>query len=300
VDNGGCGSPDQARCVDRPDVTAFCVAKVAAVSASEAICVLRADQAVDCLTGEIQGGLFRYPNRYAKITAASGSLCGIQPTGSVHCEFGPSEFQTAPTGTNFTAISGSRYHACALRSDATVACWGVDQEGSVTRPHFETGVRSVAVDGPGTCVVRNSGTLACFGVDEYGQLSAANEDGGTDFVAVSMGPGNTCALHTNGSAECWGNDSFGQVSGVAQAASSTFQSISVGEGTICGLRTDGTVRCWGNDEIGQAAGPNEAGGGIVQVSAGSGRTCLLWDDGTFRCYGVDIEGANSDPWARDE
>jgi hypothetical protein len=297
VDNGGCGSTDMARCVDRPDITAFCLGKVVAINASEATCVLRADQALDCLSPEIEGGLYRFPNRYTKMATSQSLICGIEPGGSVHCEMAPSELQSEPTGTNFTAITAGYYHACALRSDGTAACWGVDQGGSVTRPHFEMNLRFIAASGYSTCVVRTAGTIACFGSDETGALSDANEDGGTDFTAIYMSEWNICGLHADGSAECWGNNEFGQVSGVAQNGSGPYQSLSIGEATICGLRTDGTVRCWGADQFGQATGPNGAGNGIAQVSAGPGRTCLVWTDGTFRCYGSDDEGPNSDPWA---
>lgn len=297
TDNGGCGSPDQLRCLDRADVTAICVSKVVELSAWAPLCLVRGDDAVDCLSMQFQAGSFRLPRPYTKFTSSAAFHCGIEPAGSIRCERAVSEaLSITPAGTHFTAISGGFNHVCALRSDGTAACWGMDREGSVTGPNAETDIRQIAAGTSGTCVVRNSGTIQCFGLDEAGELDGPNDDGGTDFIGIYAGFQNVCALRMDGSAECWGNDAYGQVTGVAQATGVTFRSLSVGSGAICGVLSDATVRCWGNDQSGQVSGPNGAGSGVTQVTTGPSTTCLLFADGTFRCYGLGAAFLNNDPW----
>ena len=71
-------------------------------------------------------------------------------------------------------------HACVLRSDNTLACWGSGGLGQIgdnsAVDHLApaqintTGITSAAVGNAFTCATRNDGTVLCWGDDHQGQL----------------------------------------------------------------------------------------------------------------------------------
>jgi len=125
-------------------------------------------------------------------------------------------------------VSAGLWHACALRTDGTVACWGSNV-------------------GPGEGF---SG----------GYLGQATPPMGT-FTQVSAGAWHTCGLRPDGTAACWGSNGSGQ----ATPPASTFTQVSAGHDHTCGVTSDGTVACWGANSSGQATPPM---GTFTQVSAG--------------------------------
>ncbi len=52
-------------------------------------------------------------------------------------------------------------HACALRADRTVACWGDNTNGQTDAPDGE--FTTVAAAGTRSCGLRTDGTIACWG-----------------------------------------------------------------------------------------------------------------------------------------
>jgi alpha-tubulin suppressor-like RCC1 family protein len=128
------------------------------------------------------------------------------------------------------SVGGQSLHACALRSDRTVWCWGSNSDGQLGIGDIEN--RSIPVQVVGlmdavqvsvgfqhSCALRASGAIVCWGKGDDGRLG----DGGsarqtrpvtaavTDAVAVFAGYAHTCALRRDGGAVCWGNNEFGQL-----------------------------------------------------------------------------------------
>ena len=123
-------------------------------------------------------------------------------------------------------------HACAIKSDGTLACWGAGDNGrlgdgsgnSRSTPVYVsalgTGVAQVAAGGTHTCAVKTDGSLWCWGYNAYGQLGDGTTTGrvvptlvagGHAFAAVSAGPivpffGHTCGVTTSGAVYCWGDN----------------------------------------------------------------------------------------------
>ena len=82
-------------------------------------------------------------------------------------------------------ISGGGSHACLLRADGAVLCWGRNDDGQLgdgTRTPRSVPVRvlddaiALAAGERHTCAVRAGGTVACWGADDTGQLG---DGGGT-------------------------------------------------------------------------------------------------------------------------
>ncbi len=142
------------------------------------------------------------------------------------------------------AIAGYGGHACALKSDGTVSCWGGNFFGQLGTPSSDTcgsqacsktpvavkGLSGVAQLAQGstsahTCVRKMDGTVLCWGINNYGQLGVKSND--------------TC-----------GNQPCSQTP-IVVAGLSSVADIAVGNSHTCALKTDGTVLCWGWNGQGQ-------------------------------------------------
>jgi alpha-tubulin suppressor-like RCC1 family protein len=86
-------------------------------------------------------------------------------------------------------------HACALKSDATVWCWGSNVHGQLgdgttinqsipVQVQNVTGVTQVSTGYAHTCAMKSDGTVACWGWNVYGVLG-----NGGERSAISTGAG---------------------------------------------------------------------------------------------------------------
>ena len=65
-------------------------------------------------------------------------------------------------GGSFTEISSGANHACGLRANGSIACWGSNTSGQATPP--TTGVFTSLSSGDAhTCALRNDGAVVCWG-----------------------------------------------------------------------------------------------------------------------------------------
>ena len=176
--------------------------------------------------------------------------------------------------TGFTKVAAGTDFTCALKSDATVWCWGLNSSGQL---------------GDGTTTNRNRP------VQVSGLAGVADVDNQSDFA---------CALKSNGTVWCWGNGGFGQLGRGSTANSSTpvqvtglsgVTQISTGYGHACAVLSDGTVRCWGwnvNHMLGDGTTTSSSTpisvSGITtatQIRAGAWNNCVLLADQTITCWG---------------
>ena len=74
-----------------------------------------------------------------------------------------------PDGT-YEAVTAGDTHACALRTDGAVACWGGNDYGQSDAP--DGTYEAVAAGGDHTCALRTDGTIACWGGNDSGQSDA--------------------------------------------------------------------------------------------------------------------------------
>jgi alpha-tubulin suppressor-like RCC1 family protein len=99
--------------------------------------------------------------------------------------FGVSKAQpTAVAGvhTNWVGVSTGSFHACGVKSDNTIYCWGSQLNG-----------------------------LLGNGVDSLADLREPNKIDGVDWIEVAAGSGHTCAMKANNTLWCWGDNSYGQL-----------------------------------------------------------------------------------------
>ncbi|HVL33552.1 MAG TPA: hypothetical protein VM600_08230, partial [Actinomycetota bacterium] len=125
-------------------------------------------------------------------------------------------------------ISAGFDHACAVRNDGTVWCWGRNDHGQLG---FSTT----------TLCVLGTQRIPCA-------LSPGQVSGLTDIVHVDAGASHTCALRRDGAVFCWGDGSSGQLGrlpdrgGVTPVAVLTdATSVRAGARHSCAILRDGIV-----------------------------------------------------------
>jgi hypothetical protein len=188
---------------------------------------------------------------------------------------------TVPGVTNVVAFAGGWVHACALRNDGAVFCWGDNTYGVVGDPN--TSLR--AINTP-----RQLTSLGVPAIDvytaNYGSFSCAH----------------TAAFDVR----CWGRNNAGQLGGGTIGGESAnpvtvrglegVYSLALGGEHACALLEDGSVRCWGRNREGQlgnggttnAAAPvavQGLGGRAVAIAGGFQHTCAVLESGSVRCWG---------------
>lgn len=151
---------------------------------------------------------------------------------------------------DWTAIAIRFRHACALRQDGSLWCWGWNAEGQLGQED----------------------SMAPSTEEHIADPVQVHTD--RDFVAVDAGDGHTCAIATDGTLWCWGRNSdaeLGQESGntpeqihlpVQVGKATDWTVVRSGQATTCGVRGRAAY-CWGD-----SAGMDMAGTGIPGVTQG--------------------------------
>ncbi len=266
----------------------------------------------------------------AGVTSASLNLpwqsvdpraCFVTSEGSLFCggqDESTESFdgEAALTFTGVTHVSLGPWHACAVREDKTVWCWGhnffgqlgVEQSYDGTkRPVQAVGVASalkVGVSEMGSCALLEDGGVSCWGT---GPVVSAPFDSPTlrddvrDAVDLSVSGSSACAVIADGSALCWGG-LIQHPSGAAVAFESAVRlpapepidRVTADDSLACVLGKSGALYCW----RGLGSFPYEAYPGpppfptllladsmpnLVAVDAADGRVCGVTAEGKVWC-----------------
>ena len=185
----------------------------------------------------------------------------------------------------FTAVETSQTHTCAVASDGTLYCWGLNDEGQLGRPATNNGaylvpqlvpnqqnVRTIATGWRHTCALYWNGQVACWGHNDYGQLGCSNAatTSGLNLCVVTTKAGiavaeieasgdQTCARLADGTVQCWGRNDASQLGDGSSVSTPNpvpvhglthVVAISVGVWHACALIDNGTVKCWGSNYMG--------------------------------------------------
>ncbi|RMF18662.1 MAG: hypothetical protein D6761_02095, partial [Candidatus Dadabacteria bacterium] len=229
--------------------------------------------------------------------------------------------------TTWTSISVGETHACALRADRSMWCWGANESGqlgvssaalpatSVPRAVTVASVWTTAAAGHHhTCAIKATGSLWCWGLNVFGEVGT----GATGVeIAPTQLPGSwrsvcanrwhSCGIDSTDTAWCWGynpdgrlgsGDTANHATPVSVATGTTWQQIACGGAHTCGLATDGSVLCWGGNSDGQVSGTGNAltprpvalPTTATAVAAGGRHSCARLSDGSVYCWGNGASG----------
>jgi alpha-tubulin suppressor-like RCC1 family protein len=227
-------------------------------------------------------------------------------------------------------VSAGMFLTCAVKSDHSVWCWGLNDQGQLGNgtitsgsllPVKVTGIsvaQSVSASEASACALLLDRSVQCWGSNDHGELGNGTTTGSsvpvpvsgiTNATAVSAGGFGACALLSDGSVYCWGYNNDGQLGNgtttdssvpVAVSGLSAASGIAAGSSHSCAVLSDGTARCWGNNDTGQLgngttvnANVPTAVSGITnarQISAAAGYACAALGNGTIQCWGQNLDG----------
>jgi alpha-tubulin suppressor-like RCC1 family protein len=197
---------------------------------------------------------------------------------------------------NVTSIAAGEDHACALKSNGSVACWGRGDKGELGNGQALTSLTPVDVLDPSS--------------------TAANGVKLSNVKALYGGFQHTCAIKVTNEVLCWGrnvagmlgNGPYGTITNANVPMEAKFlrslsvSALAIGGAHACALISDGTAICWGLGTDGQlgdgsntsllfATTPVTVRGltDATEIAAGGTTTCARKVGGSAYCWG----GTNS-------
>ncbi|MBI4820124.1 MAG: hypothetical protein HY791_27865 [Deltaproteobacteria bacterium] len=179
----------------------------------------------------------------------------------------------------FDSLSAGRSsHACAVRRDGSVGCWGVASSGQLGIAPVEhrepvavpslRDVRDLHAEDALTCAFRSDGSMSCFGAN-YAQvisreLAISHSIPTLHWLrskSVATTTGHACVIDSNaeGAVWCWGTNSAGQLGRpagndlepVAVAGTEGARAVSAAQSTTCAVDGQERLWCWGSNRYGQ-------------------------------------------------
>jgi hypothetical protein len=204
-----------------------------------------------------------------------------------------------PPGDDFVAIAAPRNggHALALRSDGSLAGWGLNygiQElgsadifyGQATVP-LGNDFKAIAAGVFHSLALRADGSLVGWGANEvfgHGDFTGqATVPPGNDFVAIATGDFHSLALRSDGSLVAWGDNSEG--SGKTNVPpGNEFVAIAAGDWHSLALKSDGSIVAWGEDRYRQVRDVPR-GTNFVAITGGTKFSLALKSDGSMVGWG---------------
>jgi alpha-tubulin suppressor-like RCC1 family protein len=226
-------------------------------------------------------------------------------------------------------VSAGGAHACAVRNDNTVWCWGRNDFGQLGDgsavdsdiPVQVANVMNIVKVQAGelfTCALDDMGQVWCWGNNGAGQLGdGTNSDSRTAVqvrdvsgaTQLAVGTEHACVLRGDGSIACWGYNDDGQLGDGSMTARNTPTAVtlpgaasfvSAGNDITCAALTDGSAQCWGENNDGELGvgdtaahtrpAPVAAVSDIAQIAAGSDFTCFMTKFGFVYCAGLNEAG----------
>jgi alpha-tubulin suppressor-like RCC1 family protein len=247
-------------------------------------------------------------NNSVSLAMSDYMTCAVKTDGTVQCWGTNFDSQSSTTTlggvmgspttlagiSNVASLSLGNGHACALKTDATVACWGT---------YYRYATNNTAT------LIRTTPVT----VSDYTLSTVASSAPLTNVLAVSSGIDHTCALKDDGRVFCWGWNSSGQLGdglnvdrnmaapvNFGTTNTTIMSAITAGALHTCAITTTGDVMCWGHGDSGQLGNASNSGSiipviasglsGVSAVAAGGFHTCALNAMGGVACWGLATKG----------
>ena len=194
--------------------------------------------------------------------------------------------QDTPTGVQFLDIRKGNSHACGIKTDQNIICWGANVTNLLDAPPGE--FVALTTGFMHSCALRHNGTAECWGDNSFGQLAAPPNQ----FKEISAGSTSTCGIDYDNALVCWGNESQYRS---APIGTDKLTKVSSGYSHACGLQNDRTPICWGGYEPENNIAPAVK---LVSINAGDQNTCGIMTDGNAVCWGKNQSSGTEIPPGR--
>ena len=194
--------------------------------------------------------------------------------------------QDTPTGVQFLDIRKGNSHACGIKTDQNIICWGANVTNLLDAPPGE--FVALTAGGTHSCALRHNGTAECWGDNSFGQLAAPPNQ----FKEISAGSTSTCGIDYDNALVCWGNKSQYQFAPIGTIELTT---VSSGYSHACGIKNDGTPICWDGNKPENNIAPSVK---LLNINAGAENTCGIMTDGNAICWGKNEYGETEVPPGR--
>ncbi|MFD0724677.1 RCC1 domain-containing protein [Lysobacter brunescens] len=217
------------------------------------------------------------------IDATSDDVCAVASDGRLRCVGGELS-RHAPNKSRYAAVSVAPAHACALRIEGGLDCWGKDEHALADRlPHGH--YLSVSVSETDVCAIRVDGEVDCA---RWGGVLSAAPPSGMRALAIAAGSGYACAIVDDGRIRCWGDVG----GGLMRVPSGRFVAIGASEKHACVQSVDGEMQCWGNStRLSQPVSSHQdhLSQAILDIAAGEQKTCVLRSRAEVDCAGIGVD-----------
>lgn len=209
--------------------------------------------------------------------------CVIRSDGTLACWGSTHDGIDQPPPGRFVTVESGRTTSCAIASDGEAVCWG-----KVPAPVLPAGPwRALAMGGwDNICGIRSEGRMECWGAAS--SFIRAAPIGGR-YRSVSVNEWQVCAIRDDGKLQCW-SSSWG-VDRSPAVPEGRYVQLDLGASHACALGADGSIACWSGN--GQIEAPS--GTGFKAVSAGDTHSCAIRDNGTVSCWGGNEYGQSNAP-----
>ena len=162
-----------------------------------------------------------------------------------------------PPEGEFVDIAAGLFHACGVRADRSVVCWGSSGQGQATSPGGE--FTAISAGENHTCGLRPGGAAVCWGEIYYRGVRSGAPEG--TFSSIASGYDSSCGIRADGSVECWGG---------RPSPPGEFISYDIGAHDACGVTVSLEVVC--QDRSGSVSAPSWVGP-MTALSMGAIHRC---------------------------
>ena len=187
----------------------------------------------------------------------------------------------------FTHLSASWSHTCAVASNGELYCWGDSQGGHSYAPALQTTENwSTVSAGSGfSCGTTTLSRTLCWGYNEFNQIVVPST--ASDFKQISSSVFHSCGVTEAGGGACWGRNQYGEGS---VPGGQTWMMIAAGQEHSCGITTARGMLCWGTSSNNRLVIPTLTDDGWALVSAGAFHTCAITTKARLLCWGYNEQG----------
>jgi len=266
---------------------------------------------------------------FSEPVTLSATVTGVEPTGTINVRADGKSIGKATLPDDpvvYSAVSGGRFHACALIENGNVQCWGNNGPGQLGNgttkesliPVSVIGlagpVEAIEAQGVRSCALIKGGTVQCWGYNGKGILGNGTTDNSPlpvsvlglsgPVTSISAGTDHTCALIEGGAIQCWGRNVFGELGDgttkdsplpvTVVGLSGPAKAVAAAGFSTCAVIEDDSIQCWGARF---RSGPREIvkfNSPVLTITAGSSHFCALISEGTVTCWGSNTFGTLGD------